>query len=98
MVDGLSELFGVEDGSATVGRAGLAGFLYLEMVDASFSFDGVIAAFAITNNFIIIVLGLSVGAMFVRSMTIFLVEQAVKLDDLFAANAPLGGVVPDGSG
>ncbi|GAA4037269.1 DUF475 domain-containing protein [Parerythrobacter jejuensis] len=56
-------------------RSGLGGFLYLEVLDASFSFDGVIGAFALSNNMIIIALGLSVGAMFVRSMTIHLVEQ-----------------------
>lgn len=55
-------------------RSGLGGFLYLEVLDASFSFDGVIGAFALSNNMIIIALGLSVGAMFVRSMTIHLVE------------------------
>ncbi|MEP2551208.1 MAG: DUF475 domain-containing protein, partial [Marinomonas sp.] len=52
----------------------LGGFLYLEVLDASFSFDGVIGAFALSNNMIIIALGLSVGAMFVRSMTIHLVR------------------------
>lgn len=55
-------------------RSGLGGFLYLEVLDASFSFDGVIGAFALSNNMIIIALGLSVGAMFVRSMTIHLVR------------------------
>ncbi len=55
-------------------RSGLGGFLYLEVLDASFSFDGVIGAFALSNNMIIIALGLSVGAMFVRSMTIHLVK------------------------
>ena len=47
----------------------------MEVLDASFSFDGVIGAFAITNDVIIIMLGLAIGAMFVRSMTIFLVEK-----------------------
>lgn len=61
-------------GSAIL-RGGIAGFLYLEVLDASFSFDGVIGAFAITNDVIIIMLGLAIGAMFVRSMTIFLVEK-----------------------
>lgn len=56
-------------------RSGLGGFLYLEVLDASFSFDGVIGAFALSNNMIVIALGLSVGAMFVRSMTIHLVRQ-----------------------
>ncbi len=49
--------------------------LYLECVDASFSLDGVLAAVAVTNNFIIIALGLGIGAMFVRSMTIYMVDK-----------------------
>jgi len=56
-------------------KAGIGGFLYLEVLDASFSFDGVIGAFAITNDVVIIMLGLAIGAMFVRSMTIYLVEK-----------------------
>lgn len=56
-------------------KAGLASFLYLEVLDASFSFDGVIGAFAITKDIIIIALGLGIGAMFVRSMTLFLVKK-----------------------
>lgn len=55
-------------------KSGLGGFLYLEVLDASFSFDGVIGAFALSNNMIVIAIGLSVGAMFVRSMTIHLVR------------------------
>lgn len=65
---------GTATGSAIL-KGGIAGFLYLEVLDASFSFDGVIGAFAITNDVIIIMLGLAIGAMFVRSMTIFLVEK-----------------------
>lgn len=53
----------------------IAGFIYLEILDASFSFDGVIGAFAITKDTIIIMVGLGIGAMFVRSMTIYLVEK-----------------------
>jgi hypothetical protein len=45
------------------------------VLDASFSFDGVIGAFALSNNLIIIALGLGIGAMFVRSMTIALVKS-----------------------
>ncbi|MCK4083627.1 DUF475 domain-containing protein [Acinetobacter radioresistens] len=56
-------------------KAGIGGFLYLEVLDASFSFDGVIGAFAITSDVVIIMLGLAIGAMFVRSMTIYLVEK-----------------------
>lgn len=61
--------------AAAVGKQGIFGFLYLEVLDASFSFDGVIGAFALTNNIIIIALGLGIGAMFVRSFTIFLVDK-----------------------
>lgn len=58
-----------------VQRGGIGGFLYLEVLDASFSFDGVIGAFAITSDVVIIMLGLAIGAIFVRSMTIYLVEK-----------------------
>lgn len=56
-------------------RSGLAAFLYLEVLDASFSFDGVIGAFALSNNIFVIAIGLGVGAMFVRSLTILLVDK-----------------------
>ncbi|MES2017781.1 MAG: DUF475 domain-containing protein [Pseudomonadota bacterium] len=68
-----------EEGASNVGemvkRGGVGAFLYLEVLDASFSFDGVIGAFAITNDVVIIMLGLAIGAMFVRSLTVFLVKQ-----------------------
>ena len=58
------------------GKAGLMMFLYLEVLDAAFSFDGVTGAFAITSDPIVIALGLGlVGSMFVRSITIYLVKQ-----------------------
>jgi hypothetical protein len=66
------------DGDVIAGaaaRSGFAAFLYLEVLDASFSFDGVIGAFALSNNLFIIALGLGIGAMFVRSMTIMLVDK-----------------------
>lgn len=56
-------------------RSGIMGLLYLEVLDASFSFDGVIGAFALSSNIFIIMLGLGIGAMFVRSMTLYFVEQ-----------------------
>jgi len=63
------------DAAVVVAKSGLAGFLYLEVLDASFSFDGVIGAFALSNNLFIIALGLGIGAMFVRSMTVMLVDR-----------------------
>lgn len=59
----------------TVLKNGLASFMYLELLDASFSFDGVLTAFAVTNQFLIIAIGLGVGALFVRSMTIYLLKE-----------------------
>lgn len=83
VVNGLGELFNVDEDSTgptelakATGKAGFFLFLYLEVLDASFSFDGVIGAFAITADPIIIALGLGfIGAMFVRSLTVYLVRQ-----------------------
>lgn len=76
VVDGLSSLLQVPDGQKRdMEKASAAMFLYLEILDASFSFDGVIGAFALTHNLFIIAAGLGIGAMFVRSMTILLVER-----------------------
>ena len=62
------------------GQAAFFMFLYLEVLDASFSFDGVIGAFAITNDIVLMALGLGIGAMYVRSLTVYLVRQGT-LDD-----------------
>lgn len=64
-------------------RGSIGGFLYLEVLDASFSFDGVIGAFAITSDVVIIMLGLAIGAMFVRSMTVFLVHKGTLEEFVF---------------
>lgn len=58
-----------------VKKGSIGGFIYLEVLDASFSFDGVIGAFAITKDIVVIMIGLGIGAMFVRSLTVFLVEE-----------------------
>ncbi|MFF3391145.1 DUF475 domain-containing protein [Streptomyces sp. NPDC002669] len=65
---------------ALAGKAAFFMFLYLEVLDASFSFDGVIGAFAITNEIVLMALGLGIGAMYVRSLTVYLVRQGT-LDD-----------------
>lgn len=61
--------------AATVRGTGFIGFLYLELIDASFSLDGVLGAFALSKDILIITIGLAIGAMFVRSLTIMLVEK-----------------------
>lgn len=77
IADGLGGLLGGEtgDGAQVAAKSGAAGFLYLELLDASFSFDGVVGAFALTTSLPIIAIGLGVGAMFVRSFTIMLVDK-----------------------
>lgn len=85
VVNGLSRAFRPADtdtdtdtdtAGAATRWAGLTLFLYLEVLDAAFSFDGVTGAFAITSDPIVIALGLGlVGSMFVRSITIYLVRQ-----------------------
>ena len=73
-----SILKGVNEALSVEGiKNGLMGLIYLEVLDASFSFDGVIGAFAITANILLIMLGLGIGAMFVRSLTVWMVEKGV---------------------
>ncbi|MGZ5199884.1 MAG: DUF475 domain-containing protein [Telluria sp.] len=78
-VDWLSGLLEEEEHDPAIGkmiaRGSIGAFIYLEVLDASFSFDGVIGAFAISNDVVVIMLGLAIGAMFVRSLTVFLVQR-----------------------
>ncbi|WP_378735047.1 DUF475 domain-containing protein [Nocardia brasiliensis] len=90
-VDGLGSMFhteehvgGPSDLVKATGKAGFFLFLYLEVLDASFSFDGVIGAFAITSDPIIIALGLGlIGAMFVRSITVYLVRRGTLAEYVY---------------
>jgi uncharacterized protein len=86
-VDAVSALLEKEEEGGNVGemvkKGGVGAFLYLEVLDASFSFDGVIGAFAITTDVVIIMLGLAIGAMFVRSLTVFLVKKGTLDEFVF---------------
>ena len=62
---------------ARIGQLGLAGFIYLEFLDASFSLDGVVGAFAITSDIATIMVGLGCGALLMRYFTIYCVKHAV---------------------
>lgn len=62
-----------------VGWVAFVSFMYLEVLDASFSLDGVVGAFALTNNIIIIMAGLGIGALWVRTMTIYMVRNATLM-------------------
>ena len=66
-----------------VGLAAFAAFVYLEVLDASFSLDGVIGAFALTDNIILIMAGLGAGAVWVRAMTIHLVRSKMLAKYVF---------------
>jgi hypothetical protein len=81
VIHGLSEVFGhnkaLTSTAVKTGMAAFVSFLYLEVLDASFSFDGVIGAFAITSDVIIIAAGLGIGALWVRSLTVFMVRRKV---------------------
>lgn len=81
VINGLAEFFGTlqkvgkKKVTKRVGFAAFLTFLYLELLDASFSLDGVIGAFAITDQVILIAAGLGVGALWVRSMTVYMVRH-----------------------
>ena len=88
LIHGASELFtkqrelsakrkGLNKMAQAAGMAGFISFVYLEILDASFSFDGVIGAFAVTKDVILIAIGLGVGALWVRSLTLYLVHHKV---------------------
>jgi hypothetical protein len=74
-------------------RSGLGGFLYLNVLDASFSFDGVIGAFALSNNMVVIALGLSIGAIFVRSMTVHLVHRGTLAEYAFLEHGAFWAII-----
>jgi hypothetical protein len=74
-LNSLTKLLNNHQNAKLIKRAGLMNFIYLEILDTSFSLDGIIGAFAITKDIVIILLGLAVGAMFVRSLTIFLIYK-----------------------
>ena len=87
IVDSLAALFEDEEEGeqvvAVLKKSGMMSFIYLEVLDASFSFDGVIGAFAITQDVVIIMLGLAIGAMFVRSLTVYLVRKGTLDEYVF---------------
>ncbi len=61
--------------NSKIAKGGLASFIYLELIDMSFSFDGVLGAFAVSQNIVIIMLGLGAGAFAVRNLTILMVDR-----------------------
>lgn len=72
IVQGVASAFEVEEEATS---AGLALFLYLNVLDAAFSLDGVVGAFALSTQLVVIIVGLGVGAYFVRSFTVYMVRE-----------------------
>lgn len=72
--------------------SGMMGFIYLQFLDSSFSLDGVIGAFAISKDIVIIMLGLGAGAMFVRSVTIYLVHKGTLAKYIFLEHGAHYGI------
>jgi uncharacterized protein len=83
LIDVLGRLTAGTSQQMYTGWGALLAFLYLELLDASFSFDGVLGAFAITDKVILIAIGLGVGAIWVRSMTVFLVEKGTLSEYIY---------------
>ncbi len=57
------------------GLGDLSKLMYLEVLDASFSFDGVFGAFAFTTSIPLIFIGNGIGALVVRQFTIMGIEK-----------------------
>jgi hypothetical protein len=60
------------------GLSNLSKFVYLEVLDTTFSFDGVVGAFAFTINLLLILIGLGIGAIVVRELTIKGIDSISK--------------------
>lgn len=92
-VESLGEVLGGSEEATSAAKKGLSAFLYLEVLDASFSFDGVIGAFALSDNIFIIAIGLGIGAMFVRSLTLMLVDKGTLAEFAFLENGAFFAII-----
>jgi uncharacterized protein len=80
------------DAAKATAYSGFMGFMYLQVLDASFSLDGVIGAFAMSKDVVIIMLGLGIGAMFVRSMTIYIVRKGTLNEYIYLEHGAHYGI------
>jgi hypothetical protein len=64
---------------------------YLEVIDATFSIDGVLGAFAFTLSVPLIIIGSGLGAIVVRQMTISNVDRIKKF--LFLKNGAMYSIL-----
>ena len=75
-----------------VAKGGLASFIYLELIDMSFSFDGVLGAFAVSQNIVIIMLGLGAGAFAVRNLTILMVDRGTVAEYIYLEHGAMWSI------
>ena len=75
LIEGVSKFLEKKSEGLKIANGCFINFMYLELIDASFSLDGVLGAFALSSDVLVITLGLAIGAMFVRSLTLMLVER-----------------------
>jgi len=73
VIEGVAQSFEIQAG-ADIAKSSIALFVYLNVLDAAFSLDGVVGAFAVTSNLMMIIAGLGIGALFVRAATVVLVR------------------------
>jgi hypothetical protein len=93
VVHGVAALMGAGKKNKKAGTySGWMGFLYINLLDASFSLDAVIGSFAISHDIVIILLGLSAGAMFVRSMTVHLVRKGTLMRYIYLEHGAYYGI------
>jgi len=92
-ISGALESFEAKKVSKDIVQGGIMSFIYLEILDSSFSLDGVIGSFVLTNQFVIIALGLGVGAMFVRSLTIMLVDKGTMAEYIYLEHGAFWSII-----
>ncbi len=82
----------LEEGAANIAKRGLSAFIYLEVLDASCSLDGVIGAFVLTNNILLIMIGLGIGAFAIRSLTLYLVRGGTLKEYIYLEHGAHWGI------
>lgn len=84
---------GGQDVGDKIIKQGIGGFLYLELLDASFSLDGVVGAFALTTQLPWIMVGLGVGALAVRELTVMAVDRGTLTEYPFLASGAFWAIL-----
>ena len=83
---------GDDPASCVSAKQGFTRFVYLEVLDASFSLDGVVGAFAISDNILVIMIGLGIGASVIRTLTVRLVRGGQLREFIYLEHGALYGI------